>query len=55
MKNLETKKTTLQIFDKLYEYEEFAKWWNTLSNAEEIKIENEVQNIIESRLISKQK
>jgi hypothetical protein len=50
MKNLEIKKTTLQIFDKLYEYEEFAKWWDTLSDTEETKIENEIQKIIEERL-----
>jgi hypothetical protein len=55
MKNLEIKKTTLQILDKLYEYEEFAKWWDTLLDTEEIKIENEIQKIIEERLIPKQK
>jgi hypothetical protein len=55
MKNLEIKKTTLQIFDKLYEYEEFAKWWDTLLDTEETKIENEIQKIIEERLIPKQK
>jgi hypothetical protein len=51
----EIKKTTLKIFDKLYEYEEFAKWWDTLLDTEETKIENEIQRIIEERLIPKQK
>jgi isocitrate dehydrogenase kinase/phosphatase len=55
MKNLEIKKTVLEIFDKLYEYNEFSEWWDGLRDVEEKKIENEVQQIIENRLKLKNK
>jgi endonuclease III-like uncharacterized protein len=47
MKNIEIKKTVFEIFDKLYEYEGFQNWWNTLSDKEETEIENIVKEIIQ--------
>jgi hypothetical protein len=47
MKNIKIKKTVFEIFDKLYEYEGFQNWWDTLSDKEETEIENIVKEIIQ--------
>lgn len=51
IKNIEIKKTVLEILDELYQYEHFKNWWDKLSDKEESEIENNIQTIIEKRFL----